>query len=350
MGFVLPRDRLLYKLSFTGIEVSLLSWGVSLGMVRILPILYLIMVIRSCFYCKLSGRLMVVGLIFIPYSVSQLQQFQRVGLNLLPTELDNYDFNLLQFLLATVLPFFVGFLLVMLLMNTAQVAHKTLEKLTTANEKLRQYTLQVEQIVTLQERNRIARDIHDSLGHSLTAMNVQLQTALKLRQTDPAEAWDFIIGAKQLGSTALQEVRQSVSTLRSDLLEDRPLEAVIESLVQGFHQATGLMPTISINLAVPLPASVVTTLYRIVQESLTNICKHAAATKVQIQISATIAQVHLIVQDNGKGFNPEQNPTGFGLQGMRERVSDLKGQFTVESKPGSGCRITVELPLGRISR
>ncbi len=349
MGLVLPNGRHLYKVSYTGIEVSLLSWGASLGLVGVLPILYLIVVIRSCFYFEFAGRLMVVGLVFTIYCVNLMQQLQHNALKMLPTDLENYELNLLPSLLATVLPFFIGLLLVLLLMNTAQVAHKTQAQLATANAKLQQYALQVEQLVTLQERNRIARDIHDSLGHSLTAINVQLQSAIKLRQTSPERAWDFIVGAKQLGSTALQDVRQSISTLRSDLLKGRSLEGVMESLMEGFYQATGVMPVLRLSLAAPLPAVVVTTLYRIVQESLTNICKHAQATDVQIQVIATTAQVYLIIQDNGKGFQSEEESAGFGIQGMRERVRDLKGQFTISSQPSAGCHIMVELPLEKVS-
>lgn len=348
MGLVLPSSRPFYKVGYTGIEVSLLSWGATIGMVGVLPILYLIVVIRSCFYFELPGRLMVVGLVFTIYCVNLIQQFQHNVSKMLPTDLENYELNLLPSLLATVLPFFIGLLLVLLLMNTAQVAHRTQEQLATANAKLQQYTLQVEQLVTLQERNRIARDIHDSLGHSLTAINVQLQSAIKLRQASPERAWEFIVGAKQLGSTALQEVRQSISTLRSDLLKGRSLEGVMESLMEGFCQATGVIPVLTISLAVPLPAVVVTTLYRIVQESLTNICRHAQATEVQIYIHATTTQVNLSIQDNGKGYQPEPDMAGFGIQGMRERVRELKGQFTISSQPGHGCCIKAEIPLEKV--
>ncbi|MBV9388519.1 MAG: histidine kinase, partial [Chroococcidiopsidaceae cyanobacterium CP_BM_ER_R8_30] len=98
----------------------------------------------------------------------------------------------------------------------------------------------------------------------------------------------------------------------------------------------------------PLSIETSTAVYRIVQEGLTNICKHAAATKVQIRLNATATDLSLVIEDNGKGFRLDQNTTGFGLQGMRERTVVLGGRFDIESEPGAGCRITAHFPLMRL--
>jgi anti-sigma regulatory factor (Ser/Thr protein kinase) len=143
----------------------------------------------------------------------------------------------------------------------------------------------------------------------------------------------------------MKEVRRSVSALRADTQENQPLEEVIKSLIEDFRQGTGISTSTKINLSTPVPPQVVKTLYRIVQEALTNICKHAQATEVRIQLNATLERVCLIVVDNGRGFRLEQNKTGFGLQSMRERVAAANGYFHLESDLGTGCRITVELPL-----
>lgn len=212
------------------------------------------------------------------------------------------------------------------------------------HEQLRQYTLRIEDHVRQEERQRIARDLHDSLGHALTALNVQLQTAVKLWKLDPAKAELFLAQAQQLGSTAIQEVRQSVGSLRT-LVADLPLELRIESLVEDFRQVTDVAIATRIDLTAALPQDVSTTLYRLVQEALTNIRKHAAATAVQIQLTTTLDQVQLTITDNGIGFCLDDNPEGFGLQGMAERVVALSGQFHIKTQPGSGCQIQVELPL-----
>jgi signal transduction histidine kinase len=233
-------------------------------------------------------------------------------------------------------------------MNSMVAERQSREKLAIANEKLRQYALRIENQAILQERNRIARDIHDSLGHSLTALNIQLETALKLWQSNPDKAKTFLARAKELGSLSLQEVRQSVSTMRSGPVQGRPLEEAIANLAEDLQRLTGISPTCSLLLTRPLPDELHTAVYRIVQESLTNICKYAQATEVKIQLQATTDKLDLIIQDNGRGFNVETNTTGFGLQGMRERTLALGGQLLIDSKPGAGCRISAYFPLPQL--
>ncbi|KAB8320505.1 sensor histidine kinase [Tolypothrix campylonemoides VB511288] len=219
------------------------------------------------------------------------------------------------------------------------------EELSSVYEQLHQCAVQIEDIARAKERQRIARDLHDSLGQTLTALNIQLQTALKLWRLDPEAAKSFLTQAQRLGANAIKEVRQSVCLLRATENADKPLEQLIESLVEDFQQVTGLSISTCINLSTALPQEVSTTVYRIVQEALNNICKHAAATAVKIQIKTIPSAVQLIVADNGKGFRRNALPKGFGLKGMAERVAALSGQFHIESEPGKGCQVKVELPI-----
>ncbi len=219
------------------------------------------------------------------------------------------------------------------------------EELTSFYEQLHQCAFQIEDIARVKERQRIARDLHDSLGHALTALNIQLQTALKLWKLDPAKAELFLIQAQRLGTTAMKEVRQSVCSLRATAKADQLLEPLIESLVEDFRQVSDVSISTRINLSAVLPYEVSTALYRVVQEALTNIRKHAAATAVQIKINTIPYGVELVVVDNGKGFKQNTLSKGFGLQGMAERVAALGGQFDIETKPEKGCQIRVELPL-----
>lgn len=228
-------------------------------------------------------------------------------------------------------------------MNTL-AEHPTPEQLS-QHEQLWQYVNQYGNLSALQERNRIARDIHDSLGQALTALNIQLQTAVKLWQIDPVKAQQFLAEAQRLGSSAIQEVRQTVSTLRTDASEVQSLDALIASLVKDFQATTGTLPSCSINLAISLPQEVIIPLYRIVQEALNNICKYADATEVQICVNSTPTAIYLKVDDNGNGFKLEHASTGFGLQGMRERVAMLNGTIDLKTAPGCGCQIVVEIPL-----
>ncbi|MEH1968528.1 ATP-binding response regulator [Nostoc sp.] len=202
----------------------------------------------------------------------------------------------------------------------------------------------IEAMATVEERNRIARDIHDSLGHALVALNIQMETALTLWQTDPIQAYEFLKEAKKLGSDALKAVRQSVSEIRSDPLQGKLLENAIATLAQEFYRTTGIFPQCQIDLSYPLSNQVNTVVYRIIQEGLTNICKYANATHVQIQIHTTAEGLLLVLQDNGTGMSIDMSADGFGLQGMRERTTAVGGQLEIHSQPGAGWRITARFP------
>ncbi|KAB8330754.1 sensor histidine kinase [Scytonema tolypothrichoides VB-61278] len=219
------------------------------------------------------------------------------------------------------------------------------EELSSVYEQLHECAVQIEEIAKARERQRIARDLHDSLGQTLTALNIQLQTALKLWRLDPTKAKFFLTRAQGLGANAIKEVRQSVCSLRATENADKPLEQLIKSLVEDFQQVSGLSISTYINLSAALPQEVNTTVYRIVQEALTNICKHAAATVVQIQIRTIPGRVQLVITDNGKGFKRNALPKGFGLQGMAERVAALNGQLHIESEPAKGCQLKISLPI-----
>jgi signal transduction histidine kinase len=134
---------------------------------------------------------------------------------------------------------------------------------------------------------------------------------------DAEKTASFLREAKQLGSRALQEVRRSISALRADPLQGQSLEVAIAKTVNEFHQTSGILPDYRIQLSQPIPPEISTALYRIIQESLTNIYKHSAATQVSIHLLESPNAIQLQINDNGQGFNPERNTTGFGLQGMR---------------------------------
>lgn len=226
-----------------------------------------------------------------------------------------------------------------------------------ALEQERSLKQRVAEMAAIEERNRIARDIHDSLGHALTALNVQLQAVATLLLTDPAQAQGFLTQAQHLGATAMQEVRQSVRALREAEQDEQTLAEAIAALAEEFRQVTGITPTTHIYPIERLSPSVSKTLYRLVQEALTNISKYAQATQVQIDLVTTgdslpdgkAERVCLTIEDNGKGFSHEQQTTGFGLQGMQERVAALDGDFYITSAPRAGCQIKIELPLPEVS-
>ncbi|MBD2436682.1 sensor histidine kinase [Nostoc sp. FACHB-110] len=342
MGLRLPTSNQRNKIIYTAIEILLLFiTGIFGGRAaRLFPFLYLILVTRSCLIFKLPGRLVVTGLSFTLFLVTLNA---RLPHSLPPQAQDRFRF----FTFNTALLFGLSLVFVLLLMNTVLAERQSREKLAIANEKLRQYALRIENQATLEERNRIAREIHDSLGHSLTALNLQLETALKLWQSNPPKAQTFLARAKELGSKALKDVRQSVSTMRANPLQDKSLAEAIALLLEDFQRTNGILPMSLINLENAPPIEINIAVYRIVQESLTNISKYAQATEVILELATNKTSLYLMIQDNGRGFDIQQNTTGFGLQSMRDRTLALGGEFNINTTAGCGCQIIVELPLPR---
>ncbi len=344
MGLRLPISNQRNKLVYTLLEILLILIIAFYGgrTARQFPFVNLIIVTRSCLMFQLSGRLVVASFSFFLFLLSLIQRFSRFPVA--PKAQERFWFLTFSFAVS----FGLALVFVLLLMNAVLSERQSREKLAIANEKLRQYALKIENQATLEERNRIAREIHDSLGHSLTALNLQLETALKLWQSNPSKAQNFLARAKELGSKALQDVRQSVSTMRSHPLHSESLEQAIAVLNEDFYRSTGVAPICQIDLAYTLPPEISTAFYRIIQESLTNISKYADATQVTLELTTTKTSLYLIIQDNGRGFDLEQNRTGFGLQSMRDRTLAIGGEFNINSAPGSGCKITVNIPFLRI--
>jgi signal transduction histidine kinase len=351
MGLVPPRyiATSIKSFIYISIEIGLILLAILIGGIRLFPFLCLVLVMRSCVRFALATRLVIACLSFGLFGIGLVQRFQNLQLS----NIYNLSGILLILQVSFTLLFVLSLAFVLMLVNALLSERQSREELAVANEQLRAYALRIEDQATLQERNRIARDIHDSLGHALTALNIQLETALKLGKSNPERAQNFLAEAKRLGSTALQEVRRSIATLRADPLEGKTLEAAIASLMQGFQRTTGIEPHCHIQLPFTLPIEVNIAIYRIVQESLTNICKYAIdpesfegvdALQVEILLEFTPLAICLAISDNGRGFNTDQNRTGFGLQGMRERTLALGGQFNLYSSVGNGCKISVQIP------
>ena len=352
MGLRIPTNRRSSKIIYTACEIFLILITNSFGgrTSRLFPFLNLILVTRSCLIFQLPGRLAVAALSFSLFLFTFRKRFHRLPLRGLRQERPPFfhgKFFFFQF--SFVLLFVLALVFVLLLMNAVLSERKSREKLTAANKKLRQYALKIENQATLEERNRIAREIHDSLGHSLTALNLQLETGTKLLNSNPEKAKDFLVRAKGLGSQALKDVRESVSTMRSDPLQEKSLETSINILVENFHHSTNIQPNYQINLFYSIPRDVSTAIYRIIQESLTNISKYAEATEVNLEITTVATNLHLRIEDNGKGFDLTKNTTGFGLQSMRDRTLALEGDFNIESFLGKGTKIKIDIPLSTFS-
>ena len=206
-----------------------------------------------------------------------------------------------------------------------------------ANQQLREYAVQIEELAIAKERYRLAREIHDSLGHYLTALNMQLGAAQAVFDNDKERALLALNKAQQLAQDGLTDVRRSVAALR-ELPTNQPLPHLLEDLVAEMRQM-GIVTQLEVMGDVrPVESKVALTLYRVAQEGLTNVRKHARASYVQLTLDYRDPQtIGLSVADNGVGSN--QTNGGFGLLGLTERVQLLGGQLTIETAPGQGFRI-----------
>jgi len=225
-----------------------------------------------------------------------------------------------------------------------QKAQKLADELETANQQLSVYATQAEELATTKERNRLAREIHDSLGHYLTVINVQIEAARVMMAQNPQKANNALAKAQTLTQEGLASVRQSVSALRESPLQDRPLAQAITALIDESRNA-GLVTEFEIKgNSRPLEQNAELTLYRAVQEGLTNVRKHARASRVDITLDYKGEdQVCLTVKDNGVGSQQASN-VGFGLLGVRERVKQLGGELELETKSGRGFILMVRIP------
>jgi signal transduction histidine kinase len=223
-------------------------------------------------------------------------------------------------------------------------AEELAKELEAANRQLSAYAAQAEELAITKERNRLAREIHDSLGHYLTVINVQLQAALAVLDADRQQAVAAVETAQQLTQEGLASVRQSVSTLRESPLGDKPLTDALEVLVQETQSAGIVVETKLLGQPRRLDTAVELALYRTAQEGLTNARKHSRASRVDLMLDYSEAgHVALTIKDNGVGAESTDSG-GFGLLGVRERVQLLGGSVGVETEPGQGFSLVVEVP------
>lgn len=224
-----------------------------------------------------------------------------------------------------------------------QQAEKLAQELNEANRKLRVYAAQVEELATTKERNRLAREIHDSLGHYLTVINVQIEAAQAILDQDRQKGLAALQKAQRLAQEGLQEVRHSVKALRESPLDGRSLHEAVLDLIATCRTA-GLIAEWQVMGESPvLSQDVQMTLYRVVQEGLTNVRKHARASRVDVSLTYEAGQVVLQIEDNGIGAAAPGS--GYGLIGIQERVALLGGRVVVDTGPMQGFRLWVEIPV-----
>jgi signal transduction histidine kinase len=230
--------------------------------------------------------------------------------------------------------------------RTSSQRAELIQKLESAQRELEASRQRDEELAVLRERERLARDLHDSLGHALVAVSVQLEAIQRLYKVDPEKASHQIDELKGLTRASMDDLRRSLAGLRTPGLGERTLRDALQTLCKDFGQRARLEIHAEVDERVDaLSRAQAETLWRVAQEAFTNIQHHAAARKVNLQLRVEARSVSLTIHDDGRGLPPDaENQSGhFGLRGIRERVEGLGGSLTLTNSDGS--RLDVSLPL-----
>jgi signal transduction histidine kinase len=225
-------------------------------------------------------------------------------------------------------------------------SQQLLGELQEAHKQLKEYALQMQQLAVSEERNRLAREMHDALGHRLTVAVVQLEGAQRLIPKEPERAAVMVSNMREQLKEALAELRQTVADLRLSPTDDLPLAVALTRLTQSFQEATGLVIHNYISADLPdLPASHRHTLFRATQECLTNVQRHAQAKNVWLTVTMENGAITLAVRDDGQQGSPEIREGHFGLQGLQERAQQLNGRLHLNPQNNGSAQVQLQLPL-----
>lgn len=230
-------------------------------------------------------------------------------------------------------------------MEARQKAQTLASELAAANRQLSEYATRVEDLTIAAERERMARELHDTLSQGLAGLILQLEAAdAQLGRQNSEKARQIIAQAMQKAREALAEARRVISDLRENDLGE--LGDSLRREVDRFQAATGLPCAFHAEQTPHLPDTVKETILRTVSEALTNIARHAQASEAAVTLTVKEQTLTISIHDNGIGFDPQNIPSGhYGLLGIRERIRLISGQLTLNSAPGKGTILTFHVPI-----
>lgn len=220
------------------------------------------------------------------------------------------------------------------------------EKLALANRKLAEQALVMEEFAASRERNRLARELHDTLAHSISGATVQLQAVKTLLKVDPEAAGQELVVAQQQLKDGLAESRRAISTLRASSLEELGLAGALTHEAEKISQRSGIKLDVNLGQLTPLDPTREQAIFRIVTSAMNNVERHSEATHMKIKLIRESGKSALVVEDNGVGFDPlVGTPNGrYGLVGMQERAELIDAELQVNSRPKEGCEVLLFLP------
>jgi signal transduction histidine kinase len=212
-------------------------------------------------------------------------------------------------------------------------------------EQLKQFLKRSQEIAVSEERNRLARDLHDSAKQEALAASFHLGTALTLLERDPESVKSHLIEADNLVDSVRRELTDLIHELRPASVNGTPFDETInEYIIEWAHQ-TGIEATLEVDGYVDLSLEIKQAIYRIMQEALANVTRHSSADKVEVSLRLWGNSVEFCIADDGSGFKTQAQHDGMGLDSMRERVESLNGDFSIQSEPGHGTKVCVSLPI-----
>ena len=234
-----------------------------------------------------------------------------------------------------------------LVWRISQAEQSQRRQLSAANAKLRQQAITLEELTISRERNRLAREIHDTLAHSLSGLTVQIEAARTLWQHNPETAETMLLRADEMARTGLTEVRRALQALRASPLQDLGLGLALRALGEQAAERAGahLQCDMPAHLATKLEPHIEQGIYRIAQEALENIVRHGMAKTIAMSLLQDTSGLRMIIRDDGLGFNPEdvQRLGHFGLQGMKERATLIGGTLEISSMPDQGTAVELKV-------
>jgi signal transduction histidine kinase len=232
--------------------------------------------------------------------------------------------------------------------ETARAQSQALySELQEAYRRLENYAAQVEALAVVEERNRLARDLHDSVTQALYGLTLSTEAAARQIAAGEVDlAGAQLREVQETAKQALQEMRLLIFELRPPVLEEEGLAAALQARLQAVEGRVGLATSLAVEGDGRLPPAIEMELDRITQEALNNALKHAQAHRIAVQLRQDERTVALEITDDGIGFDPgiSRSGGGLGLRGMAERAARLGGRLAVESQPGEGTRVRVEVP------
>ena len=336
LSFVIPaRSTYWDRMCFLFLEIVLLTGCSASGLSRVVSPLYMVSVAKSCLLLDRTGQIV----IFVTALLTNFANGIFKSYILMPTIQAN-PFTLgsiFSLIGSSFIENYATFSMIVLV----EILTLTLVSEQKARLEAERLSKEVESLATELERTRIAQEIHDSLGHTLTSLNIQLEVARKFVDRDQRKSHEALELAKQLASQSLTDVRTAIQSIRQP---DFDLKESINTLAKQMKQSQTLEILLDIS-AENIPKAIGYQLFRIVQECLTNIMKHAEASEVRIDLQFDSKKIQLNVSDNGKGLPENLKSQGFGIRGMQERVESMHGNLDIQSSPGNGTKLQVTIPL-----